>query len=65
MSERRDDPETARLKRLRRDAEQELDDVRQHGEAAKPLLDRLHQQAAQNRLLARFLEGLEQSRRTT
>lgn len=63
MTDRRDDAQIARLQRRLREAEAERDEVKRHGAAQAPLLERLEQELEQNRFAARVFAALKQSRR--
>lgn len=63
MSERREDPEVARLKRRLDETNQALEAALQREEQAEPLIDRLGKHLKENRFAERLVAGLEQTRR--
>jgi hypothetical protein len=45
------------------DAQDELQEVRERGNAVTPLLDRLHRHLSENMFAERFIQAIEQDRR--
>ncbi len=63
MTDRREDADIARLQRRLTEAERERDEVRRHGAAHAPLLDRLEKELENNQFAKRIFAALKQSRR--
>lgn len=63
MRHRRDDAEIERLQRRLRDAQAELEAVKQRGKEQAPLLDRLETHLKENRFAERLVAGLQETKR--
>jgi hypothetical protein len=63
IADRGDDADITRLQRRLREAERERDEVKNHGAANAPLLDRLEQELEKNQFAKRIFAAMKQSRR--
>lgn len=63
MTERRDDPEVARLERRLQEARAELEETKRRGAEREPLLATLTEHLRENRFAERLVAGLRETRR--